>query len=284
MLSTHKHSSLTLLDVENTKLASPLNKRFTCSPAETLASHQRYKMLWTAAKVTAISLFLIGAIGGAIALSILNPGALFFFAVGFATGIQVLAMLTSWFDKKISYHANETERYTRITQIFEDLMSKDDYDLDWEFRSNDASSWSIQGFDNVEGGLKTLTSGLAHLIYSNESTESLNRAMVQLRNRLDEETDPEKTRSAARKVFCYEQAAVLSRLHAAYDLHLLLNPFSHQQLSDIGTIVDRNIEEVLLDRYFTKENNMFCFKDASKDPITFDDLKDETLYSLQSRF
>jgi hypothetical protein len=283
-MSLRIHNSNLLLASEDTATSSVLNQRYTNVPADTLASHQRYKMLWTAAKITSISLFLIGSIAGVIALSILNPGALFFFAVGFATGIQILAMLNSWFDKKIAYHEAESEKFSRITAIYEDLKSKDEYDLEREFDKQGVSKWDIQDLDKIEGGMQTLAIGLAHLIYTNETTDALKAATDHAQRILETESDSNKKRSAAKSVFLYEQAAAISRLHAAHDLYLLFHPFNQKNLSEIGSFANRNVEEVLLDRQFVKEDNMFLFNNPLKNPITFDELNNESLYCLQSCF
>lgn len=266
------------------KGSDALNQRFSCQPAETLARHERAQMLWTAAKIATLTIFLAGSIAGAIALSMINPSALIIFALGFATGMQVVSELTSWFDRKIAYHGEQKDQYKRITEIYQELADKTEWDLERSLSREGVSTWEIQDFDRIEGGLKTIAIALAHLIYRNETTETLRNAAQEAQEKLDREKEPQFKRIFAREAFLYTQAAAISRLHAAYDLHVLLNPFCQKKLSDFGALADRRIEDVLLDRAYAKEDQMFFFPDPSKTPLTFDELNDSSLYSIQQHF
>lgn len=248
-------------------IAQPLNQRFTVAPQDLLTSNNRWSNFWSVAKV--VSLVALATISVAViaATTVWSPENIFFVAVVFTTALQFAGSMTSFFNEKIQHCDQQAAKYKRITEIYDDLIKKSPAQLEQLFNKNGVHRFEINQLAKVNGGLKTLASGLAHLMYTNETTAELMKQTKEHSKLARSETDLSVKRSYAYRAFLYDQAAIISRIHAAYDHGLLMQPFSQKQLSDIGSVQERELQTICLDQLYGGEDAIFRFHDKKHKPL-----------------
>ncbi|MBS3903692.1 MAG: hypothetical protein KGZ39_00005 [Simkania sp.] len=233
---------------------SALNQRFTIAPIDLYQSNTRWTTIWTVAKTVSVAAFITIGVLAFVFTSAWNPENIFFLTVGISVGIELTSKLCSYFDKKISHCKQEASKCKCIAEIYDKLIKQSPTQLKRTFNKH-----GIYQFHKMNDNLITLSKGLAYYLYTNETTIELHKEMknhIKLAQRSECIADK---RYYSHNAFLYDQAAIISRVHAAYDFALLQHPFLKKSLSDIGSIEDRDLHAVCLDKFYGGDDSLFCF-------------------------
>ncbi len=262
--------------------APTLNQRFEVLPRDLLKSNENWATFWKVARV--VNVIASTAIIAAAAATVLlwRPDMLLHFSVGSVVTIPYLFSVNNFIEEKIETCKQNVNKYQRIAKIYDQLIKKDGDALRKSFRKCGIRRGDIHNFLRIQGGFKKLIPGLAHLKYTNQMSVALNKEMENCRKLASKQKNPIQKRNYALKAATYDQSSYLSRIHAAYDLALLKNPFLKKTLADLGSIQEREPQNMLIDRLYANSQEVFYFNDPKKKPITFKDLASSLISLLKN--
>jgi len=257
---------------------APLNNRFEVLPKDILASTAKWESFWKVARVVSLVGCTAIALTAGAFITVWNPEIIFYFSIGCAVSVSSLYSIMSYFDEKIASCQQDIDKYERIKTIYDQLVKNKPKDLVKNFCRSGITRSNVSHFSAIDGGFKKLAAGLAYLHYTNQQSIMLSEQMEKHRQIASTQKEPSQRRAYAYRAAALDQASYLSRIHAAYDLALLKNPFYQKKLEDLGSIQEREPQNMLIDRLYANSQDVFYFHNPKKAPLTFQELAN----SLQS--
>jgi hypothetical protein len=259
--------------VSTTQETPPLfHSRFTTSPKDLLALNKRYESLWATARTIALLGSFALVIAGGAFITAWNPETIFYFSIGASVGLSSVGSIISYIDDKITSYHLQVEKYTRISAIYENIIKKGQWGLEHSMHHYDIPYKTMNDYKKQDPKLHQFAKGLAYLLYTNETSLELQKQHLKFKDLAHKETQPGKKRSYAYSAARCELASYISRIHAAYDLALLKNPFFSKSLDELGLVKEVEPQNLWIDRTYGNVQEMFYFNNSKKPPITYSNL------------
>lgn len=244
-----------------------LNEHFEKAPSDLATSEKRSATLWKVAKIVSIVASLALSVLACIAAAAWTPE--YFMLLAFTTliGLQGFTQLTNYFDGKIDHHTALEKKYRRVETILPTLP-KDEASLEYLFGQYGLRKTTIEAFDKIPGGFKTLATGLAHV---NELEQSTRECMIQRNTCIEkaQRAKGEEQEALSQTALLLHRIALMMRIQSAYLYAVLKKPFRQiRKLSELGESVSKDPSLSVGLQFCKIDEPVFLFKDKKIPAIT----------------
>ncbi len=260
---------------------NPLNRELCIAPQDLMSHHANKEALWNVARAAAVIGFLVLTSAAFVATSVFAPNLVLYVVISVFLATPAAASGFSYADQQVTDHALQKTKYGRIAEIHRDLAALSPHELRSRFAEFGIMRREINDFDNIEGGLPSLTVGLATLLYQCETAQQLFQRHKDALAEIHADPSSKYRTDMMRQTFYLQQALQATRINAAYMQGLLLRPCYQGTLDQIGTMPLLNPENFAMEKLYGNTPNAFVFQDGARDPLKAYDLEigDTTAYS-----
>src|SRR5579883_3118189 len=242
-----------------------LNPVLSSNPTQLANQHEQSEAWWNIAKSASVLGYMGISAGAFVATSLFASHLIIPVSIGVFLGMGPAIRGFNYAHETASEHEKQKIRFTRISAIQAELSSLTEQQLRLSFERAGIPKDKIDNFSKVPGGLASLVTGFATLLYLCESTNECFKKHKAALSELDRVSQPEHRTLLMREAHVWGRATMAARVHAAFMHALLRRPFCQKSLEDLGSFTNLTPEHYALENvYGNKQLPVFVFNDGWK--------------------